>query len=404
MPHNDRRHLTVSELNALARTLVEENFPEVNVLGEVSNLKRHGSGHVYFTLKDSDAQIKAVLFRSAAERVSFPLEDGMQVVASGRITIYEAYGSYQIVAHALERAGIGALELAFRRLMERLEKEGLFDPARKKPLPAYPFRIAVVTSPTGAAVRDIVSTIRRRWPPAEILLFPVAVQGSQAAPDIVRALSLVPSLPDLDVIILGRGGGSIEDLWAFNEEAVARAIYACPVPVVSAVGHETDFTIADFVADVRAATPTMAAEIAVPRLDEIVRRMDDGERRLLQSARTALELRTRRLGELVRSYALGRVRGRLEAAIQAADYTAEKLKRAMETVFIARQNRVAESLARLDGYDAKRILRRGFAVCSDARTGAVIRTAGAAVASGDVRLAFADGRVRADVKERIDGD
>ena len=403
MPLDDRRHLTVSELNALVSSLVEENFPEVRVLGEVSNLKRHTSGHVYFTLKDAGAQLRAVLFRSDAERAALPLEDGMLVIAEGRVTVYEAYGQYQIVVRSLERAGVGALELAFRLLKERLEKEGLFDPACKKPLPAYPFRIAVVTSPTGAAVRDIVSTLRRRWPPAEILLFPIAVQGGQAAPDIVRALSLLPSVAELDLIILGRGGGSVEDLWAFNEEAVARAIYACPLPVVSAVGHETDFTIADFVADVRAATPTMAAEIAVPRLDDVVLRLDEVERRLVQFAEVGLELRRRRLLELVRSYALGRVRGRLEGAMQAVDYAAEKLRRSIDAVMAAEGNRLNQTVAHLEGFDAAKILSRGYVVCSDARTGGVIRSAGAALEARDVRLAFADGRVSAEVKERFDG-
>jgi len=403
MPLDDRRHLTVSELNALVSSLVEENFPEVRVLGEVSNLKRHTSGHVYFTLKDAGAQLRAVLFRSDAERAALPLEDGMLVIAEGRVTVYEAYGQYQIVVRSLERAGVGALELAFRLLKERLEKEGLFDPECKKPLPAYPFRIAVVTSPTGAAVRDIVSTLRRRWPPAEILLFPIAVQGGQAAPDIVRALSLLPSVAELDLIILGRGGGSVEDLWAFNEEAVARAIYACPLPVVSAVGHETDFTIADFVADVRAATPTMAAEIAVPRLDDVVLRLDEVERRLVQFAEVGLELRRRRLLELVRSYALGRVRGRLEGAMQAVDYAAEKLRRSIDAVMAAEGNRLNQTVAHLEGFDAAKILSRGYVVCSDARTGGVIRSAGAALEARDVRLAFADGRVSAEVKERFDG-
>jgi exodeoxyribonuclease VII large subunit len=327
----------------------------------------------------------------------------MLVIAEGRVTVYEAYGQYQIVVRSLERAGVGALELAFRLLKERLEKEGLFDPECKKPLPAYPFRIAVVTSPTGAAVRDIVSTLRRRWPPAEILLFPVAVQGGQAAPDIVRALSLLPSVAELDLIILGRGGGSVEDLWAFNEEAVARAIYACPLPVVSAVGHETDFTIADFVADVRAATPTMAAEIAVPRLDDVLLRLDEVERRLVQFAAVGLELRRRRLLELVRSYALGRVRGRLEGAMQAVDYAAEKLRRSIDAVMAAEGNRLNQTVAHLEGFDAAKILSRGYVVCSDARTGGVIRSAGAALEARDVRLAFADGRVSAEVKERFDG-
>jgi exodeoxyribonuclease VII large subunit len=328
----------------------------------------------------------------------------MQVLATGRLSVYEAYGQYQIVVHSIEKAGVGALEAAFRQLRERLEKEGLFDPAHKKTLPAFPFRIAVVTSPTGAALRDIVSTLRRRWPPAEIVLFPVAVQGDQAAPSIVRALELLPGAAEVDLVILGRGGGSLEDLWAFNEETVARAIYGCPIPIVSAVGHETDFTISDFVADVRAATPTMAAEIAVPRVEDVRGRLDEIESRLVQFIEVDLELRRRHLGELVRSYALGRVRGRVEGAMQTLDYTVEGLYRRARELTRDRRTRVNEALTRLDGLDARRILSRGYAICSDGKTGGIIRSSVAALAARDVRLTFSDGKVGAEVKEKIDGE
>ena len=404
MPLDDKRYLSVSELNALVRSLVEEAFPEVTVLGEISNFKRHTSGHLYFTLKDSEAQVRGVCFRSDAERIAFELEDGMQVLALGRATVYEPYGQYQLVVHSIEAAGVGALELAFRQLKERLEKEGLFDSAHKKQLPAYPFRIAVVTSPTGAAVRDIVSTLRRRWAPAEVLLYAVPVQGAQAAPEIVRALERLPEVADLDVIILGRGGGSLEDLWAFNEESVARAIFACPIPVVSAVGHETDFTICDYVADVRAATPTMAAEIAVPRAQDVRAALDERHGRLLQFVGTALELKRRGLAELVRSYALGRVRGRVEGAIQTLDYAVEGLTRSVRERVRDRAERLGALVVALEGLDPRRILARGYVVCSHGRTGRIIRSVDGAIRARGVHLTFSDGKVGAEVKERIDGE
>jgi len=232
----------------------------------------------------------------------------------------------------------------------------------------------------------------------------VAVQGNQAAPGIVRALELLPRVEGVDLIILGRGGGSLEDLWAFNEETVARAIYACPIPIVSGVGHETDFTISDFVADVRAATPTMAAEIAVPRVEDIRGRLDEIESRLIQFAEVGLELREGHLRELVRSYALGRVRGRVEGAMQTLDYTVERLYRCAREMTRERRSRASEILARLDGLDARKVLSRGYAVCSDGGTGRIIRTSLAALDARDVRLTFSDGSVSAEVKEKIHGD
>ena len=291
--------LTVSDLVARIKEALLDTFPKrLSVVGQVSNLKRHSSGHLYFSLKDAGAAIDAVMFRSAASGVRFNVEDGMEVVATGRIDLYERQGRLQFYVERLAPQGTGALELAFRQLKERLEREGLFDPARKKPLVRFPRAIGVITSPTGAAVRDIARTLSRRWPAAKVFLTPVRVQGDEAAGEIAEAVRLMDSAAEkyqIDTIIIARGGGSLEDLWPFNEEVVARAIFAAQTPIISGVGHEVDFTIADFVADVRAATPTAAAELATPDGMEIRRycdvsagRLDRRVRDLLQSARNSL--------------------------------------------------------------------------------------------------------------------
>ncbi len=261
--------LTVGQLTAVLRGVVEQCFPDVWVAGEVSNCQKAGSGHIYFTLKDEEAQLKAILWKSAASKLKFDLRDGMEVIANGPLEVYPARGQYQIICQRVQPQGIGSLELALRQLQEKLSAEGLFDPARKRPLPEFPRTIALVTSPTGAAVRDMLQILSRRWPLARVLLLPVLVQGDGAKEQIATALGSIAHLPDVDVVICGRGGGSLEDLWAFNEEIVARAIAACPVPVVSAVGHEIDVTIADLVADRRALTPSEAAELVVPSVDEV---------------------------------------------------------------------------------------------------------------------------------------
>src|SRR6185436_7440555 len=278
MSFGEERIFAVGEINALVREMLEGEFGFVAIAGEVSNLRIPASGQLYFKLKDASAQIAAVCFRADARRLDFDLEDGAQVVARGNLTLYDAQGSYQLVARTLEPAGRGDLERALRLLIARLKEEGLFDPARKRPLPRYPKRLAVVTSPTGAAINDILSTVKRRFPCVEVLMVPVQVQGEAAPAQIVAALDAITALGNVDVVILGRGGGSIEDLSAFNDEAVARAIHRCGAPVISAVGHESDVTVADFVADVRAATPTMAAEIAVPECHEVRARIAGLER------------------------------------------------------------------------------------------------------------------------------
>lgn len=269
----DKRNvLTVSQLNRLARNLLEESFPAVLVEGEISNLAMPSSGHWYLTLKDEQAQIRCAMFRNRNMLLRFRPKDGMQVVVKARLSLYEGRGDYQLIVDYMEPAGAGALQRAFELLKAKLLQEGLFDVTRKRPLPALPCHVAVITSPTGAAVRDIISVFRRRFPCTQLTIVPVSVQGEQSAPELIRALATVNArqgcLSDVDVIVLARGGGSLEDLWSFNNEALARAISASQLPVVSAVGHETDFTIADFVADVRAATPSAAAELLSPHQDD----------------------------------------------------------------------------------------------------------------------------------------
>jgi len=280
---------TVSEVTRMVKMELESAFPLLWVEGEISNFHRHHSGHLYFTLKDETSQLRTVMFRGEARKVPFELEDGLQVVARGRINVYEPRGEYQLIVELLEPKGKGALQLAFEQLKEKLKKEGLFDSALKKKLPVLPKKVGVVTSPRGAAIVDIIRTLERRFARLHILLYPVKVQGEGAAEEIVEGIDYLGSLPDIDVIIIGRGGGSIEDLWAFNEEKVARAIYRCAIPVISAVGHEIDFTIADFVADIRASTPSGAAEMVIEEEESLRERIENLEKRLVHNQKFVLQ-------------------------------------------------------------------------------------------------------------------
>ena len=289
------RVYTVSQLTEVIKADLESAFPLVWVEGEISNFKRAPSGHLYFTLKDERSQLQAVMWRSDARGLRFDLKDGLKLTCRGRITVYEQRGQYQLVAVHLEPKGKGALQLAFEQLKEKLRAEGLFDPARKKPLPLFPKKLGIVTSPRGAAIVDILRTIDRRFARLHILIYPVRVQGEGAADEIVAGIDFLGRRPDIDVLIVGRGGGSIEDLWAFNEEKVARAIARSPVPVISAVGHEVDFTIADFVADIRASTPSAAAEIVIKEERAHVECLDGFRRRLSQAVLSSLQDRRHRL-------------------------------------------------------------------------------------------------------------
>lgn len=300
------RSMTVSQLNAAVKRLVNSGLPgTIHLIGQISNVSRPGSGHVYFTLKDDRSEVRAVMWRSAAAAVKFKLEDGLEVVATGSVDVYEPRGQYQFNARKLEPKGVGNLELAFRQLHERLEKEGLFERSRKKPIPRYPRRIGVVTSPSGAAIHDILHTLQRRFGCVEVLVYPVRVQGEGAAAEIAAAIGQLnqhaAGLGGLDVLIVARGGGSLEDLWAFNEEVVARAVYASAIPIISGVGHEVDVTICDLVADLRAPTPTGAAELAVPLRRDVLAGLRESQARLDRCMRHHLELGRSRLDAIGRS-------------------------------------------------------------------------------------------------------
>lgn len=290
---------TVSQLTEEIKTLLERNFEYLWVEGEISNLRLPSSGHLYFTLKDESAQVRGVMFRLQTRLLKFEPADGLQVICYGRLSVYEPRGEYQIVVDYMEPKGLGALQLAFEQLKEKLSREGLFDPAHKKPLPHLPQKIGLVTSPTGAAIRDILQIIDRRFTNVHILLYPVRVQGAGAAQEIAQAIGELNQWPGIEVIIVGRGGGSLEDLWAFNEEAVARAIFNSQIPIISAVGHEVDFTMADFVADLRAPTPSAAAELVVRNKVELIQSLENLGRRLGNASRVAMEARRERLLSLV---------------------------------------------------------------------------------------------------------
>jgi len=302
---------TVSEVTQMVKQELESAFPLLWVEGEISNFYRHQSGHLYFTMKDERSQLRSVMFRSMAQKVPFELEDGLQVVARGQINVYEPRGEYQLMVEVLEPRGKGALQLAFEQLREKLKKEGLFDAKYKKKLPLLPKKVGIVTSPSGAAIIDIIRTIERRFARLHILIYPARVQGEGAAEEIVEGIDYLGGVEDIDAIIVGRGGGSIEDLWAFNEEKVARAIFSCPVPVISAVGHEIDFTIADFVADIRASTPSVAAEILIEKEQSFEELIKNLEKRTIHYQQYFLQEQRHRVFSLAQHRAFQNMRVKL---------------------------------------------------------------------------------------------
>ena len=322
----NKEYLTVSQLTRYIKYKLDNdtNLQEVYLKGEISNFKAHTRGHFYFTIKDEGSRINAVMFQSNASKVKFTPEDGMKILVTGRISVYEATGGYQIYVNEMMEDGVGNLYVAFEQLKKKLASEGLFDEARKKRIPKIPERVGVITAPTGAAIRDIISTINRRFPLTEVILLPSLVQGEGAKEDIVRQIKRAEDY-NLDVLIVGRGGGSIEDLWAFNEEIVARAISQCPIPIISAVGHEVDFTIADFVADLRAPTPTGAAEIAVPNKTDVINYINQLNLRNRKAIGTIIELKKKRLDNIKGHYILNNPLDLYSAKIQKLDYLTESL-------------------------------------------------------------------------------
>ncbi|WP_096182662.1 exodeoxyribonuclease VII large subunit [Effusibacillus lacus] len=351
MENGKEQILSVSDLTVLIKRLFEQNpyLSDCWVRGEISNFTRHSSGHMYFTLKDSGSRIKSVMFASKNRNLNFLPKEGMKVLIRGYVSVYERDGQYQLYVEEMQPDGIGSLYLAFQQLKERLEKEGLFLQEHKKQIPRFPKVIGVVTSPTGAAVRDIITTIRRRYPVAHVLLHPVLVQGTEAPQSIAAAIQQLNTQPELaiDVLILGRGGGSLEELWAFNEEVVARAIFASQIPVISAVGHETDFTIADFVADVRAATPTAAAELAVPHLMELFRHLDSEQQRMATALAGRMREMKRRFETLEQSPVFTRPTDRIHQLRQRIDHTENELELVLTKLAGTRNKQVNDLMQRL---------------------------------------------------------
>jgi exodeoxyribonuclease VII large subunit len=332
MKFEQNRYLTVQALTKYIKRKFDRDphLSSIYLKGEISNFKQHSSGHMYFTIKDDRARILAVMFSSSNHVLKFKPENGMQVLVRGDVSVYEAGGQYQIYVKEMQPDGIGELYLAYEQLKEKLEKLGYFQSERKRRLPQYPKRIAVVTSPTGAAIRDIITTIKRRYPLAEILIFSALVQGENAAKSIANSIRQANQYDDIDVMIIGRGGGSIEELWAFNEEIVAQAIYSSEVPVISAVGHETDFTIADFVADLRAPTPTAAGELAVPHIEDLLERIMNSKLHLIKSFKAKLNTEKTRLNSIMRSYALKNPRTLYEQKMEHVDRLTERLQRSAD--------------------------------------------------------------------------
>ena len=392
--------LTVTELNEYIRMQMDADpvLSEVYVRGELSNCKLYTSGHFYFTVKDVDGQISGVMFRSYFSRLGFTPKDGMKVIVHGRVSVYPQRGQYQIMADGLVADGAGTLAMQFEAIKRRLEAEGLFDPARKRPIPACPMRIGVITSPTGAAVRDIINILGRRFPAAEMILFPSQVQGEGAAEQLTLGISFFDAYDLADVVIIGRGGGSAEDLWAFNDETLARAVAACRVPVISAVGHETDFTICDFAADLRAPTPSAAAELAVPDQFEIRASLLGAANRMerILSDRIAQERR------ILRQYAQAGVLTRPELLTDPIRLRLggmeERLERAIGGRMEKGRSALAGACARLESLNPLSVLARGYAAVS--QDGQTV-THASAVAVGDrINVRFADGSLGAVVERK----
>lgn len=379
---------TVSEVTRLVKTKLESAFPLMWVEGEISNFHRHQSGHVYFTLKDENSQLRSVMFRSEARRIPFEVKDGIQVVCKGRINVYEPRGQYQLVAERMEPKGKGALQLAFEQLKEKLSQEGLFDTQLKKTLPLLPKKVGVVTSPRGAAIVDILRTLERRFARLHILIYPVRVQGDGASDEVVQGIEYFSRLPEIDVLIVGRGGGSMEDLWAFNEEKVARAIHRCPIPVISAVGHEIDFTIADFTADIRASTPSAAAELVIEKEQSFLDRIDNLEKRMVHHQKYYLQDQKQKVTELLHHKAFQNFKDKIRHLQQRVDDLEGTALEAMETkrrtmsewrsraVFLEEklggllkrtvqdyQGKWKQLSAGLHGASPLNILKKGYALC-----------------------------------------
>lgn len=393
--------LSVSQLNRYIKMNfdADENLANIFISGEISNFTNHyRTGHLYFTLKDDSAAVRAVMFNSSAKRLKFMPEDGMKVIARGRVSVYEASGQYQLYVDDMQPDGIGALNLAYEQLKEKLQKEGLFSELHKKPLPPYPEKVGVITSPTGAAVRDIINVLGRRFPYAEIVFCPVLVQGDGAHLQLTDAVNLFNSERAADVIIIGRGGGSIEDLWEFNDEGLARAVYNSEIPVISAVGHETDFTICDFVADMRAPTPSAAAELAVPDANELQYALSALKNRMFLNVSSGIADRRSRLEYLTSKGALKSPDEMLSNRSQHLDTAFSKMLSSYENRIGGKKVEFISAATALSKLDPMSVLMRGFAFVSD-KNGKNVYSSQALAKGDKINVRFHDGSAVCEVKE-----
>ena len=397
-----RQTLSVTQLNEYLKMVIEGDrvLSNVFVRGEISNFKLYSSGHAYFTLKDDAGQLKSVMFRSYFSRMAFMPEDGMRVIAHGRVSVYETSGQYQLYVDDMQPDGAGSLAMRFEQLKRKLAAEGLFDESRKRPLPPMPRRIGVITSPSGAAVHDIINVLGRRFPAAEMILYPSEVQGAQAPAQLISGVEFFSVTGLVDVIILGRGGGSAEDLWAFNDEYLARAVASCSVPVISAVGHESDFTICDFVADRRAPTPSAAAEIAVPDMGEIIRGLSGLKSGLQTSMQKLIAQERRVLNQLTQSRVFSRPEQTLDNFRMRLDEKDADLNRAFGETLKQKGQNVALFAGKLQALNPLSILSRGYATVS--RDGASVTSAKQINENDTLDIRMADGSVRATVLQRKD--
>ncbi len=396
-PQPERKILTVTQVTRQIKLLLEGSIPTLWLEGEISNFKRHSSGHMYFVLKDENSQIPCVMWRGRNNGLFFTPQDGMKVQARGNVSVYEKRGYYQFEVLQMQPAGIGELQMAFEQLKRKLKAEGLFDEKHKKAIPRFPEKIGIVTSPTGAAIRDLVSVIHRRFPSVQLILNPVRVQGEEAAEEIARAIDEFNEYGEVDVLIVGRGGGSLEDLWPFNEEVVARAIFRSKIPVISAVGHEIDFGISDFVADLRAPTPSAAAELVVRNREELLQTIRHLVQKMFRRINTTISAYKEKVNYLTNSYALRRPSDVIKQYAQRVD----ELSKSLETQYVHRiemnRSRVESLTKRLESLNPRAILKRGYSICYRKEDGKIVRRAEELAVDDGVSLHFyrgsADARV-----------
>ena len=391
--------LTVSQVNTYIKALLDEipHIKNVYISGEISNFKHYPSGHMYFTLKDSKSQLKAIMFSGDNYKLKFHPENGMKVICFGQIGVYERDGVYQLYVRDMQVEGIGSLTIAFEQLKEKLDKEGLFSDEYKKPIPKYPMKIGVATSNMGAAVEDIKNILGRRFPLCEVVIVPTVVQGDSAPADIVKSLEFLDSMGDISTIIVGRGGGSIEDLWAFNTEEVARAVFKCKTPVISAVGHETDFTICDFVADLRAPTPSAAAELAVPNIENELLSIQNMSAAIETLMQRNIEKIEEKLDSLINKSPLSDIDSFFENAQQGVTASLEKINKSFENVLLKKENDLKGAAQALNALSPLAVLGRGYSITK--KNGEVIKSADALSIGDEIDILIHKGEIKAEISE-----